>query len=299
MKTQQDPLFAKNPINRMDGIRHSIDTFFTASAIPPTGIILIANDELILKDNETDYFFSPAELAALGISTDRLIFLGVKESIYYFVKSTDQIPNDKFKRTNLRAFADKNLNAVVDGMGLLAQAFSIVKWHETHQYCPTCGTKTNFAYGGWRQDCPACSREHFPRIDPVVIMLVTNGDYCLLGSSKNFPLQRYSCLAGFIEPGETIEDAARRELFEEAGVIGTEVNYISSQPWPFPFSLMIGVHVVAEEMVLDVNYNELSDARWVSKSEIIAVLNGATDRGFTLPSRVAIARILLEAWVAI
>src|SRR5262249_12589798 len=148
-------------------------------------------------------------------------------------------------------------------------------------------------------DCGSCGKQHFPRIDPVVIMLVTFKDHCLLGSGRDFKVhQRYSCLAGFMEPGETPEDAARRELFEEAGIVACKVEYMFSQPWPFPSSLMIGVHITAESMDIKMNEKELVGLKWVAKTEIQAVLNGATDRGFNLPPRVAIARNLLEVWCA-
>lgn len=300
MKSNPELMFSKNSLNRMDCMRQTIDDFFTLHPTPPARFILISGEDLALREHEMDYLFTLEEITSLGISHEGLIFLGIKESIYYFVKSIDQtILNKHFKHTeNLRSFAIANIHTDRD-IGLLAQAFSMTKWHESHRFCPACGRATSFAHGGWRQDCLSCGKEHFPRIDPVVIMLVTCGDYCLLGSGRQFPEKRYSCLAGFIEPGETIEDAARRELFEEAGVIGREVNYIASQPWPFPFSLMIGVRVIAEEMTLDVNYIELVDAKWVHKSEVAAVLNGATEPGFTLPPRIAIARVLLEDWVAL
>jgi NAD+ diphosphatase len=299
MRSAKEPLvpfFSKNPLDRMDYFRGSIDNFLATIPSDYVFYILVSGDKLIIRDNETDYLFSHDEVVSMGVSNEQLIFLGERDSIYYFSKSIEPTLCVEFNKLPLRAFVD-SYPGIDEDMGILAQVFSILKWHETHQFCSACGSKNKLMHAGWRQDCSACGKEHFPRIDPVVIMLVTHGEYCLLGAGLNFQQQRYSCLAGFMEPGETIEDAARRELFEEAGVIGLGVRYMSSQPWPFPFNLMIGVHVEARDMALKINYDELADARWVLKSELIAVLNGSTDYGYTLPPRVAIARTLLDEWV--
>jgi NAD+ diphosphatase len=129
-------------------------------------------------------------------------------------------------------------------------------------------------------------------------MLVTYEDYCLIGRGVNFPENRYSCLAGYVESGETLEDASRRELYEEAGVIGLDVNYVLSQPWPFPSTLMVGMHVIAQAQELTLDYNELSDAKWVHKNDIKSILEGDESFGFSVPSKIAIARNLLELWVS-
>lgn len=293
---KREPLFTKNPLERMEQLRGSLDSFLTTPESKQALFILVSDDQLIVRENEADFLFSYDEMVLMGIPSEQLIFLGIHNSTHYFAISIDRTLSAEFKYMDLRSFATMNLHAEED-MGILAQAFSILKWHETHQFCPSCGTKNIIMQAGWRQDCPACGKQHFPRIDPVVIMLVTNGDYCLLGSGVNFQQHRYSCLAGFMEPGETIEDAARRELFEEAGVVGLDVHYVLSQPWPFPFNLMIGLHVIAEEMILDIDYNELVDARWIPKSEVAAVLDETADFGYTLPPKIAIARTLLERWV--
>ena len=138
-------------------------------------------------------------------------------------------------------------------LSAIAMAKSLVSWHQRHGYCANCGTRTAMKEGGWKRDCPNCKAEHFPRTDPVVIMLVTSGDKFLLGRQKQFPPGMYSCLAGFVEAAETIEDAVRREIFEESGIHCTDVNYYMTQPWPYPSSLMIGCTARAtnEDIIVD------------------------------------------------
>ena len=157
-------------------------------------------------------------------------------------------------------------------------AKSMVTWHQRHGYCANCGTRTAMKEGGWKRECPSCKAEHFPRTDPVVIMLVTHGDRCLLGRQKQFLPGMYSCLAGFVEAAETIEDAVRREIFEESGIHCTDVTYYMTQPWPYPSSLMIGcaARAIKEEIVVD--RTELEDARWFSREEVALMHRRATSR---------------------
>ena len=149
------------------------------------------------------------------------------------------LTRDDVAVTELRGMA---MQGVVppDQLSAIAMAKSMVTWHQRHGYCANCGTRTAMKEGGWKRECPNCKAEHFPRTDPVVIMLVTSGDKCLLGRQKQFLPGMYSCLAGFVEAAETIEDAVRREIFEESGIRCTDVNYYMTQPWPYPSSLMIG-----------------------------------------------------------
>jgi NAD+ diphosphatase len=179
---------------------------------------------------------------------------------------------------------------------ILAAARSALAWHATHRFCSQCGAPSTLAHGGWKRLCPACGTEHFPRVSPVVIMLITRGDHTLLGRGPSWPERFYSCLAGFMEPGETIPDAARREAKEEAGVVLGEVSFLMSQPWPFPSSLMLGVRAEAltEEIVLDPL--ELADARWFSRAEVEAVFAG-THPLARAPHPVAVAHHLLKWWL--
>ncbi len=159
-------------------------------------------------------------------------------------------------------------------LGLLATAKSLLAWHARNGFCAHCGTPTRVAAGGYRRECPACETHHFPRTDPVVIMLIRHGDLCLLGRSPRFKEGMYSCLAGFLEPGETIEDAVRRESFEEVGLTIGAVHYHASQPWPFPSSLMIGCVAESRDSGITLDPVELADARWFSRDEVAAMLEG-------------------------
>ena len=174
-------------------------------------------------------------------------------------------------------------------LGMLAQARSLLNWHQRHGYCANCGAKTVMADAGYRRHCSACSADHFPRVDPVVIMMVRHGDDFLLGRSPNFEENHYSALAGFVEPGETLESAVRRETLEETGVHVGAVCYVTSQPWPFPSSLMIGMSGQAVSRNIRIDRSELEDARWFSSAEIALMLKGEHQDGACLPPAMSIA----------
>lgn len=182
---------------------------------------------------------------------------------------------------------------------LFAAALSLSRWHSRHRFCANCGQATKAIRGGWSRRCADCSAEHYPRVDPVVIMLAEHEGRLLLGRQPHYPERRYSALAGFVEVGETIEDAVARELGEEAGILVADVRYIASQPWPFPSSLMIGCTARALGDELRIDKTELDDARWFTRDDVAAALSGAADAAFLPPPRHAIARTLLEHWLAL
>ncbi|HZF42743.1 MAG TPA: NAD(+) diphosphatase [Sphingomonadaceae bacterium] len=178
-----------------------------------------------------------------------------------------------------------------------AAARSALDWHARHGFCAACGRPTRIVRAGWGRHCDTCGAEHFPRVDPVAIMLAEHDGDVLLGRQPGFPPGRYSALAGFVEAGESMEDAVSRELAEEAGVVATCVRYIASQPWPFPSSLMLACIAPVADRKLTIDRTELEDAFWVTRAEVAAALAGDPAAPFIAPPRQAIARDLLQAWL--
>lgn len=180
---------------------------------------------------------------------------------------------------------------------LCATARALMEWHRTHGFCAACGAKSDLTHAGWQRTCPACGASHFPRTDPVVIMLITHGNRLLLGRNAAWPEGMYSLLAGFIEPGETIEAAVRREVHEESGIRVGAVSYLASQPWPFPASLMLGCRgeALTEEIQLDPA--ELEDARWVTREELLSAFAG-THPEIKPSRRGAIAQFIMQHWLS-
>ncbi|MEO1643285.1 MAG: NAD(+) diphosphatase [Pseudomonadota bacterium] len=180
---------------------------------------------------------------------------------------------------------------------LAATARSVLEWHRSHRFCSRCGHESDVAEAGWKRTCPNCGAEHFPRTDPVAIMLATHGDKCLLGRQAEWPAGFWSALAGFVEPGETVEQAAARELEEEAGIKAdpAKAEYLFCQPWPFPSSMMIGILLEAETTEISVEQDELEAARWVSREEVRQVLAG-THPEIYAPPGMAVAHHILKVW---
>ena len=179
---------------------------------------------------------------------------------------------------------------------IIGQAKALIDWHQRHGFCPRCGTPTKMMDAGYRRLCGKCHAEHFPRVDPVVIMLATHGDACLVGRGKQFPPGMFSALAGFVEPGETIEEAVRRELMEEASVQVGEVSYYATQPWPFPSSLMIGCFAKAESRDAKADETEIAEIRWLDRSVARELIEGKQMDGLRVPPPIAIAYHLIKAW---
>ena len=180
---------------------------------------------------------------------------------------------------------------------IAATAKQMFEWRRRHRHCAACGQPNEVADGGWKRKCPACELEHFPRTDPVVIMLAIDGERCLLGRAGRFVAGMWSCLAGFVEPGEPMEEAVRRETVEEAGITTGRVSYFRSQPWPFPMSLMIGAFAEALTHDITIDRTELEDARWFTREETALMFVGRHPEGISIPPPIAIAHHIIRAWV--
>jgi NAD+ diphosphatase len=269
---------------------------------PRAGAYVVGGEWIVTKKGTplNDPLFTLAEAHAFSPATEA-IFLGLIEDAPRFGHGlTSQVAEalktrDGLLVTDLRSIAVQGLVAP-DHLPPIAETKAVLHWHSRHRFCPNCGAATRLVCGGWRRDCPQCKTEHFPRTDPVVIMLASDGDRCLLGRSPRFVPTMWSCLAGYVEPGESIEDAVHRETREEAGITCGRVVYFASQPWPFPTSLMIGCHAQALTHEIVVDREELEDARWFSKDEVESMLMRKHPQGLTTPPPVAIAHHLIRAW---
>ncbi|HWP25038.1 MAG TPA: NAD(+) diphosphatase [Xanthobacteraceae bacterium] len=264
---------------------------------------VLGGEHIVLrKQGEAfDPAFPLARARELGNVTE-LVFLGLMQEAPCFGYGLDPAAAAALKgRTDLLVLDLRSIavQGLVDAQHLppLAEAKALLNWHARHRFCANCGAATRVTQGGWRRDCPACKAEHFPRTDPVVIMLAVDGDRCVLGRAARFVPNMWSCLAGFVEPGESIEDAVRREVREEVGLACGRVRYFASQPWPFPASLMIGCHAEARSTEIVVDRDELEDARWFDRAEVAAMLLRQHPQGLTTPPPVAIAHHIIRAWV--
>ena len=244
-------------------------------------------------------WLSPA--MARDIVGDDWVFLGLwKEAPVFAVSFESEADPTLGPLRGLGAFMDmRSAAAALPGSeaAMAGCGKSLFDWRRLHSFCAHCGQRSRSTCGGWKRVCDACSTEHFPRVDPVVIMLATHEGRCLMGRQAAWPKSSMSALAGFLEPGESIEEACARELNEEAGLTATAVTYHSSQPWPFPSSLMIGLFAEVEDDQAAPDQTELEEVRWFTRDEIRAVLAGKHPE-IRAPNPYAIARTLLEAWAA-
>ncbi len=220
------------------------------------------------------------------------VFLGLAEGIAWFAQDVPECDSAGFE--DLRGVMTALSTTEAE---LAATAKALLQWHASHGFCAACGGPSVPAMGGWQRDCLACHAKHFPRTDPVVIMLVLDGDMLLVGRSPGWAEGMYSCLAGFVEPGETVEAAVRREVAEETGIAVGQVDYVISQPWPFPASLMLGCRGIATSRDIHIDPVEIEDALWLTRAEAAAALDGTHPR-ITAPRAGSIARFLISSWVA-
>lgn len=283
--------FTGSPLNRSDEIRRDPEALW-ATRMRPDARWLILDDLCPVMTGEGAGFdlrwTRRSEAPQGGVE----VFLGLSNDGPRFAVAGKVGDLDDGEAVDARAVA---MRLGDDRAAIVAQARSIIDWHARHGFCAVCGTPTIPAKAGYQRDCPGCHAEHFPRTDPVVIMLSIDGDNCLLGRQPRFPKGFLSALAGFVEPGESLEEAVARELFEEAGVRTGRVRYVASQPWPFPSSMMIGAFAEATTTDIRIDEQELEEARWVTRAEARAALAGTG--AFAAPPPLAIAHTLLKTWV--
>ena len=296
--------FAINRLDRREDLRNKPDAVTALRHRSDTRIAVVAGETPILKrlDGEAlTVWFSHGETEMLGPAAEE-IFMGLAEDgAPRFGRLLDKTLIEPLKErgelfvTDLRSVALKRI-VPEDEVGPLGEAKAVLDWHARHRFCAQCGGPTIAGTSGWRRECTACGALHFPRTDPVVIMLVTRGDACLLARQARFAPGMYSCIAGFVEPGETLEDAVRRESWEEAGLRVGNVRYLASQPWPFPSSIMMGciAEALGGEITLDMT--ELEEGRWFPRAEVLQMLEGKHPDGLACPQHIAIANTLVRAW---
>lgn len=304
--------FSGNPLDREAARRRDEDWVAKQVDVPQTRFLPLRNLTFPMHQVDGHMRLAWSSLPP-GADTDRHppLLLGTSGDAARFAIN-EAAASNQFELPADAAFSDLRAAAPVldaDDAGIAAQARAFLDWHERHRFCAVCGAATIAAQGGIFRKCTTCPAEHFPRTDPVVITVVidTERDRCLLGRQASWPAGMFSALAGFIDHGESIEDAVRREVAEESGIDAVNVRYHSSQPWPFPSSLMIGCH--ADAGSADINYDdwEMDDVRWFTRDEIVHSLQqpaaqldqpGLPDGALSLPGPMAIAHTLISAWAA-
>jgi len=291
--------FSGNPLDRADHLRKEPSTMTDMLESAEARFMLLLDGEILSDSFGGIYWLSYRQCAYLPLGTS--IFLGLSEGAPRYAANldgeatdfTDLFPDAKFR--DARTLGMKAGFAHPE-LGIVAQAKSMLSWHQSHRFCAKCGNESALVKAGYERLCPACDASHFPRTDPVVIMLACHGDEALVGRGPQLPPGYFSALAGFMEPGETIEEAVARELMEEAGVEATSVQIIANQPWPWPSSLMIGCSAEVTSKTLNLDETEIDEARWINRAEAKETLSGGSPN-FMVPPPIAIAHDLIKHWV--
>ncbi|HLK23313.1 MAG TPA: NAD(+) diphosphatase [Caulobacteraceae bacterium] len=297
--------FAGNPLDRASYKRTDADWLKERVADPDSLAVALWNGKPLVED-------APGERGALRIayipmglareaagSDERMLFLGLwKETAVFAIDLESAIDPAEGPLSGLGRFEDLRASALrlpAGDAAICATAKGVFEWRRRHGFCPACGQPSIAVEGGWKRVCESCRTEHFPRTDPVVIMLPTIGEKCLLGRQAVWPQGMYSALAGFLEPGETIEEACAREVNEEAGLTAVKVHYHSTQPWPYPSSLMIGLICEVEDDNAEPDQTELEEVRWFTRDEAKSLIKGELNDA-RAPGGMAIAFQLIKAW---
>jgi NAD+ diphosphatase len=286
--------FTGNPLDRASAQRADPDWINAQKARADARFLPLWQAKPLLNGNRAA-FLSASEL---DLDPGRLcVFLGLEDSKPLFAVAMADSEGPPLAR--LGEFRDMRAAAFIlpdSDTAIAGQAKALIDWHRRHRFCANCGIETAPSDGGYRRLCPQCGAEHFPRTDPVVIMLPLMGEECLIGRNKRFPEGLYSAFAGFIEPGETMEEAVKRELREEVSLKVAAVRYHASQPWPFPSSLMLGCYAEAAAKDFAIDDHEIEDARWITRVEARRRLAEEIADGIKMPGAIAIARKLIADW---
>ncbi len=301
--TLGNPAFVSHQLDRAAHLRASDEKLFAMENHRDARAYVVYRDSLVMKQEAAGprALLTIPEALAFGANPGT-IFLGLRDGAPVFgmgisaAAAEGLLTRSDVAVSELRGMAMQGV-VPADQLSAIAMAKSMVSWHQRHGFCANCGTRSAMSDGGWKRTCPSCHTEHFPRTDPVVIMLVHSGEKCLMGRQKQFPPGMYSCLAGFVEAAETIEDAVKREILEESGIHCTDVRYYMTQPWPYPSSLMIGCSARATSETITVDLMELEDARWFDRDEAMLMLKREHPDGLAGPHPFAIAHHLLGQWL--
>jgi len=280
--------FTGSPLDRIEPVRRDAEALATLAANPAA--LLLELEDYVPRVANGGLAWQPFT----PLPPEQILLLGLIEGIPRFARIDPEAVAAK-RTPELMALLD---NLSTGEAGTYAAARSVLDWHARHRFCANCGASSQPHHAGWARLCPSCGTEHYPRTDPVVIMLAEYDGRVLVGRQPGFAPGRYSALAGFVEVGESIEEAVARELREEAGVIATSVRYVASQPWPFPSQLMIACIATLADDVVTLDLAELEDAKWVNRDQAAAALAGDADAIFGAPPRYAIANSLFRAWLA-
>jgi NAD+ diphosphatase len=291
--------FAGSPLDRA-GDRRLDAQWLSSKLMDPTSWALALWRGRLLANDQGLVMLPVVFAMTVEPDPDRLVFLGIEGKVAGFAVDieADADPTEggplagKGSFVELRALA---MTLPAPHAAIAAAARSLFEWRRHHRWCSNCGQPSHAAEAGWKRICSACKSEHFPRTDPVAIMLATHGERCLLGRQAGWTPGMWSCLAGFIEPGESLEEGCARELLEESGLTATSVRYHSSQPWPFPSQLMVGFIAEVAEGEATPDQTELEAVRWFTRAEAGALLRGEID-GASAPPPLAIAHQLIKAW---
>jgi len=297
-------VYSGNPLDRGDRERRDEDWLARKAKDPKSKFLPLWDLDVLISNgpNHGLGWLNADKLSELGIGTS-VIFLGLRAQEAYFAvdisdnsSAAKDLQDSGDWRFEDASTATESLSST--DAGIVAQARIQVNWHKRNGFCSICGHETFVMRGGQVRQCSNCNTEHFPRTDPVVITLVSDKDRCLLGQSRGrqFGKKMYSALAGFMDQGESIEEAVVREIGEEAGIQVENIRYHSSQPWPFPWSLMIGCHADAVTTDIVMDDAEMADVRWFQREEVLLALDGK-NQNLEVPGPIAIAFHLIKAWV--